>query len=249
MNSLPKRPKKGSPERESAFRLHYFPEIPVDFSRHNPSAAESKHAFHRIDFEKTNEALSDLREDAFEGEREIPSESKRKIEEIEAQAYLRGFNKGEKAGFKTGQEKLESLVHNLQKGIAELTQLRKQIFIESEREMVELALAIARRIVCHEVKLNKNTVIDVTREALKRVEDHEKITIRLGPEDLECFENSDANLICNNGNVTLEAQETISAGGCVIETDAGTIDARIEKQLQAVEEALKAAYKPYEHKT
>jgi len=32
--------------------------------------------------------------------------------------------------------------------------------------------------------------------------------------------------------------ESISDGGCIIETESGDIDARIEKQFQAVEEAF-----------
>jgi len=247
MNSLPKRPKNGPSERENTFKLHYFPEIPVDFSVPNQSQSKSESAFNRIDFDNTNETISDLTGDSLAGDKNYPAGS-RNIEEIEAQAYLRGFNKGEKAGFKTGQEKIESVFNSLQSVVSELTKLRKQIFIDSESEIVELALAIARRIVCHEVKLNKNTVIDVTREALKEVEDHEKIKIRLKPEDLECFENGDSNPICNNENVTFEAEETISSGGCVIETDAGAFDARIEKQLQAVEGALRSAYKQFEQK-
>ena len=244
---MPKESKKRPSERESAFRLHYFPEIPVEFSAGNRSQTKDKSAFHRIDFGKPNEALSGLVDEALEENRKDSSANHREIQEIEAQAFLRGFNKGEKAGFKTGQDKIEALLKNLKHVIAELTILRKQIFIDSEKEIVELALAIARRIICHEVQLNKNTVIDVTREALKRVEDHENIKIRMGPEDFECFESAaDPDLICNNDNVTFEAQEAISSGGCIIETEAGTIDARIEKQLQAVEGALRAAYKRYQ---
>ena len=204
---------------------------------------KAKGLFIALILKKNHDALSGLVDDGLEENRRDPSAGHKEIEEIEAKAFLRGFNKGEKAGFKSGQEKIESLLKNLQNIMAELTSLRKQIFIDSEKEIVELALAIARRIICHEVKLNKNTVIDVTREALKRVEDHENIRIKMGPEDFECFESTDPNLICDNDNVTFEVQEAISSGGCVIETDAGSIDARIEKQLQAVETALRAAYK------
>jgi len=109
MNSLSKRPKKGPAERENAFRLHYFPEIPVDFSTRNRSQPTGESAFNRIDFENTNKTLADLTDDSLAGDKNYPAGSNQKIEEIEAQAYLRGFNKGEKAGFKTGQEKLELL--------------------------------------------------------------------------------------------------------------------------------------------
>ena len=244
---MPNRPKKGSSERETAFRLHYFPEIPVEISENNRSQAKGESAFHRLDFEKTDETLSDLADDLSAEDKNYATGGNRKIEEVEGQAYLRGFNKGEKAGFKTGKEKIESVFNNLQNVVSELAKLRKQIFNDSEQEIVKLALAIARKIVCHEIKLNKDTVIDVTREALKRVEAHEKIKIRMKPDDLECFENLDPNQICNNENVTFEAEETISSGGCIVETDAGDFDARIEKQLQAIEKALRSAYKNSEY--
>ncbi len=48
-----------------------------------------------------------------------------------------------------------------------------------------------------------------------------------------------SNLIADVNNVTIEAEENIQSGGCVIETDLGQIDARIEKQLQAVEESFR----------
>jgi flagellar assembly protein FliH len=42
-------------------------------------------------------------------------------------------------------------------------------------------------------------------------------------------------------NVTFEAEDSVQSGGCVIETDLGEIDARIEKQIQAVEESFRRA--------
>ncbi len=48
-------------------------------------------------------------------------------------------------------------------------------------------------------------------------------------------------MIENIDHVTLEAAENIQSGGCIIETDLGEIDARIEKQLQAVEESFRTA--------
>jgi len=47
-------------------------------------------------------------------------------------------------------------------------------------------------------------------------------------------------ILDNIENITFEEDETISDGGCVIETDFGNIDARIERQFQVVEEAFKS---------
>ena len=39
--------------------------------------------------------------------------------------------------------------------------------------------------------------------------------------------------------------ESIPDGGCIIETESGDIDARIEKQFQAVEEVFQSLDKKY----
>jgi flagellar assembly protein FliH len=50
-----------------------------------------------------------------------------------------------------------------------------------------------------------------------------------------------SHLAADVNSVTIEAEESIQSGGCIIETDLGEIDARIEKQLQAVEESFRNA--------
>ena len=66
----------------------------------------------------------------------------------------------------------------------------------------------------------------------------------MNPADLQFINETKyqlSNLIADVNSVTIEAEENIQSGGCVIETDLGQIDARIEKQLQAVEESFRGA--------
>ena len=66
----------------------------------------------------------------------------------------------------------------------------------------------------------------------------------MNPADLQFINETKyqlSNLIADVNSVTIEAEENIQSGGCVIETDLGQIDARIEKQLQAVEESVRGA--------
>jgi len=105
-------------------------------------------------------------------------------------------------------------------------------------------LAIARQVICQEVAFNRDIVVCVAREALAKVEDPGRIKIKMSPSDLQFIKETRSqlsNMIENIDNVTLEAAENIQNGGCIIETDLGEIDARIEKQLQAVEESFRAA--------
>ena len=110
--------------------------------------------------------------------------------------------------------------------------------------VVELALAIAKQVICQEISIDKDIVVCVAREALAKVEDPGSVKIKLSPSDLQFVKETRSqlsNLIQNIENVTFEAAENIQSGGCIIETELGEIDARIEKQLEAVEESFRTA--------
>ena len=131
----------------------------------------------------------------------------------------------------------------LSQAVADIQNLRPEIYHTIELEVVELALSIARKVVCQEIKSNKDVVMCVAREALSQVEVPGKIKIRLNPADLEFISESRqqiSELVHQIENVSFEAVEGIAAGGCVIETSLGEIDARIEKQFQVIEDKFRS---------
>ena len=171
---------------------------------------------------------------------------------FDVQAYQKGCNdgfekgmkEGEKHGFELAAKKLEPLLDSLQQGLLQLKNLRQDTYQRIEKEVVELALAIARKVICREIEVDKEVVVCVAREALTQVKDPGNIKIKLNPSDLEFINQTKyqlSELIGDIDNVTLESEDSIQSGGCVIETNLGEIDARIEKQLQAVEESFRTA--------
>ena len=87
-------------------------------------------------------------------------------------------------------------------------------------------------------------MVCIAKEALAKVDDPGKIIIKMNPSDLQFINETKyqlSNLTADVNNVTFEAEENIQSGGCIIETELGEIDARIEKQLQAVKESFLGA--------
>ena len=151
--------------------------------------------------------------------------------------------KGEKAGNESERKKLQSIFDTFDKGITELGKLREELYLNAERGAVELALAIAEKVVSHEVSINKETLLGVLKGALEKVIDQEKIKIRINKLDLQFISESGyqiSGLTDNIKDVIIEGDDTISRGSCVIETGFGSIDARIESQLQAVGDLLRS---------
>ena len=233
--------KNGSLSRENSLKPHCFPDISTGYSLNNIEDGE-ENSFQRIAFVEIKKLSPDLPKVSTKNGKSV-EEIKQKVSDVEKQAYIQGFDKGEKAGMESGENKFKPVLNNFRQAFLELEKVRKEIYLNAEKKTAELALAIAKKIVCHEIATNKEVVLNVVKEAVKKVVNHGRIMIKISPSDLQFIKNSDhgfLNFVDNIENITFEEDKTISNGGCVIETNFGDIDARIERQFQVVEEAFKS---------
>ena len=164
-------------------------------------------------------------------------QARAKVSEIEKEAYEAGFAQGQQAG----ESMAESLLKQYSVSLEELNKLRKEVFSSSERQVIRLALEIAKKIIKREVVIDEELILTLVKVALDRVADQALITIRVNPKDYHAIERHhtsrpDAGAL--NETMKLIEDPLIGRGGCVIETDSGTIDARIEEQLREIEKGF-----------
>jgi flagellar assembly protein FliH len=244
MISLPNRLKKKSQTLQDSFRLHYFPDIPVDEAPDAACSQSSDSGFQRIHFKNLNATCSDAAQ--APDPTETPEEKKGpSIDEIKISAFQKGFTEGEKAGFEAGTQRVDPLINSFNQGLEQLKNIRREIHRKIEKEVAQLAVSIAKKIVCHAVNTTPAAVVWVAREALSRVENPGKIKVKLNPADLQFIQDTKSQLshfIDNVESIRFEAEDSIRSGGCLIETDMGDIDARIETQLQAIEESFQIEF-------
>lgn len=240
----------------TGFKLHFFPDIAVDNPDNMRVCLPPEDRFQRTRYSDQSNC-ADLCADPEDRDSNTDSPS---TSSVHVKAYQEGFQDGLEKGQQAGEtaaleratRKLEPLVASLQQALARLKNLRQDVYGRIEMEVVELALAIARKVICREVKMDKEIVVCVAREALTKVEDPARIKIKMNPGDLQFINETKyqlADLVDNIENVTLAGEESVQSGGCVIETNLGEIDARIENQLQAVEESFRSAFQNSGKKT
>ena len=245
------KPESGpSQNRQTHFRLHCFPDITVEDPDDARVCTPLDDKFHRIQYDDESNCPAGFPDNA-NPETRSPKRSSA-VEKFDVQAYRKGFSDGVKKGIEEGQttgfeqatKKLEPLLNGLQQALAQLGSLRQHTYQIIEQEVVELALAIARKIICREIEVDREVVLCVARKALSKIEDPSNVKIKMNPADLRFINQTKykiSEMIGNMDNVTIEPGENIQSGGCVIETNLGEIDARIEKQLQTVEESFRTA--------
>jgi flagellar assembly protein FliH len=156
---------------------------------------------------------------------------------LERDAFAKGFAQGERAGLEAAGQRGEAMLRRLTETLEELTVVRDRMIHQTERQMVELSLAIARRIVNREVAIDRDLLIAMARVALDRLGEAAHITVRLHPEDFAVTGAAQAAQLAGS-NVEVVADARIARGGCRIDSDLGVLDAGIESQLQEVARAL-----------
>ncbi len=157
--------------------------------------------------------------------------------QVERDAFASGYAQGERAGFEAGAHRAEAMLRRLSATIDELAGLRRAMLAQGEREMVLLALAIARLIVRREVSIDQELVVTIARVALERLGGSATATLRLNPDDY-------AIVTAKHGDgwagvrVRVVPDENVSRGGCQIESDIGFIDATIGAQFEQIASEL-----------
>jgi type III secretion protein L len=145
-----------------------------------------------------------------------------------------------KRGFDEGfQEGLESFNKHLKALDEELKELRAEI----QKKMLPLTLSAARKIIGEELKLHPDRIVDIVLNALKPVTQHKKIIIYVNKADLELLEKEKPkikHIFEHLQSLSLQEREDIEPGGCIIETEAGIINAQLENQWRALESAFES---------
>ncbi len=164
-----------------------------------------------------------------------------RVPKIERMAYERGFSSGEQAGLEMGQKKLDILLNRFSDILKELTVLRENVLLSVDENVLELAIAIARKVIHHEVRTEREVVVSVVKAALKAAILSERITIKLNPLDLDVAVENKADLmehVDGSPKVRLEEDARVEQGGCIIETAYGNIDARLDEQMTEIQKVL-----------
>jgi len=128
--------------------------------------------------------------------------------------------------------------------VTQIGAAREALWARQEPEMVALALDIARQVVKTEVTQNPEVVHALIANAVRRITDKDNVRVRVSVSDAPRVKEMRQDLMeLMDGLRHLEIVDDrrVGEGGCVIETNAGTIDAKIETQLSEVARALGVA--------
>jgi len=167
-----------------------------------------------------------------------------KLAELEKEAYRKGFEQGQRDGLAIEEKQMADKARRLEGLLTGLGGLKAQIVGETEKELLELAVGIAKCIVRAEVKTDLEVIERTVRAAATLVVDRSQIRIVISPDDMEAVKGLLPEFAVTTRGAKLEIAEdsTIERGGCILETGFGRINATIESQLATLQKELEAEF-------
>ena len=120
---------------------------------------------------------------------------------------------------------------------------RDRLLRGAEREVVELAVAVARKVLGRELGRGGEAVVDLAAAAVAEARSRRDVMLRVSPADAAAVRAAGGTFAAlSRAPVRIVEDPSIAQGGVIVETEAGRIDARIEAQLEAVARAIEEAF-------
>ena len=235
---------EGTEKKEpKVFKLMEFLGSPSQKNRTFSFDSESARNFDKENISTAKQGVKELMADAM-------ARAKAESIEIKDNAYKEGhktgYDEGFKAAFQKGEasakEEFSPLFETLNSLIQELSGFRKLMYPKVENEMVGMIVDLTKKVLGYEISSKEDSVKQMILLAMNSVIDKEDMVIRIHPSDkgyAEEFRPELKRLFSEIKNITFEEHSGIERGGCIIDTNFGSVDAQVDQLEDQIDKLLK----------
>ncbi|WP_239617037.1 flagellar assembly protein FliH [Cohnella mopanensis] len=162
-------------------------------------------------------------------------------EETSRQGYDEGFVAGSRQAEEDLKEQWSSRLHEAQAIVEHAYVAKEAVITEGEAFLVELSCSIAEKIINRKLSKAPEMSMKLFEKALARRREQGVIVLCVAPSQFAYVQAAREELV-----VVLDAQAelqivpdaTIKDGGCIVRSAFGSIDARVDTQLESIREQL-----------
>lgn len=177
-------------------------------------------------------------------------EASEKVENITKDAFSRGYEEGHEKGYieglqngrQEGLDTVEVMKEELLDAKKKVADMKDRAFRDAEEKIVDLVLQISRKVIGEQVIENRDAILSIVKKALNRCPFSSKLMMRVAPEDYDIVVSSRDKLYREAEGISemeILMENSLTPGSCVLETEAGYIDASMETQINRIEKSFK----------
>jgi flagellar assembly protein FliH len=154
-----------------------------------------------------------------------------------------GHGEGREAGYREGKAEAEAEAEQLREMIARLDLALSRIDAEVAEELMSLSIELARKVLQHTLAVEPEAVISAVRVALQHLPES-RAKIYMHPADAALARKHLDEMLDQGGHLVLE-DDSVSRGGCRVETPGAQIDATMETRWRRVLDSLGRQHAPW----
>lgn len=195
----------------------------------------------QVDTQKARTQAQDIVNEAEKKAADIIDKAEQSEAATQKKAFTEGFDAGREAGYKEGKAEVSRLIERLHTMLERTMDKRQQILAETEQQIVDLVLLMTRKVVKVISENQRNVVTSNIIHALRKVKGRADVILRVNLADVGLTTEHTKDFLAaaeNIKNITVVEDLSVDAGGCIIETDFGSVDARIASQLHELEQRI-----------
>ena len=155
------------------------------------------------------------------------------------EAYERGLREGQEAGYAASEENMKPEIESVQSLLQNLSLEISAIGTNTGKELLELAISLAEKILRVRLDLDEQVIIPIVQEAIGQLPPaQQSAQLILNPVDAVIIKSAIGDQLSSEG-WRISIDNDMARGGCKIETSQNLIDASFEARWQKLTDMLR----------
>lgn len=162
-------------------------------------------------------------------------------EAVKAEAFQQGYQEGVAQAERDMAERLAAMMEEARSVLQEAFRARDNIIQEAEPFLVDLSCSIAEKIVDKQLTVEPEFALELIRKNLARKREQGVISLCVSPAQFAFVNAAREELalaVDSQAELQILPDSTVKDHGCVIRSNFGSIDARIDTQLAEIKKEL-----------
>lgn len=150
------------------------------------------------------------------------------------------FRQGEAAGRQKAAAEAEAVVERMARSIEETAGMKGRLRRQAERDVVALALAMARRVLRRQIVIDDEALLGLVKAAFENVSLREVTEVRVHPQFASRLQGHLSRIGAPEA-IRIQGDPGLEIGGVIVETGQGSLDASIDTQMDEIARGLSDA--------
>lgn len=167
-------------------------------------------------------------------EERVESLAQKTREDAFKQGYADGVKDGHEAAFKKAEVETSKRLAQIDLLISAMEKAKLELFEANRQFLMDVVYRVSKMILLKELATDKEYLVRLTRELIEKTGLRDNLIVKIHPSDANAMDHLRAGLVKSFGNLTnltIELTDQVEAGGCILETEWGAIDATLQTQL------------------